>query len=104
MVFTTGSMMARIAKHTNEFFGRPQVGPDRYWKRRKQFLMTAHFYGRSRNCYGLAWRYNIKALQIATRMRIEKKRDVRDLWDCRVEGVANTLNYNTWHMREALAR
>ena len=40
--------MARIAKHTNEFFGKPQVGPDRYWSRRRTFLMTSHFYGRGR--------------------------------------------------------
>ena len=96
--------MARIPKHTNPFFGKQQISPDRYWKRRRMFLMTAHFYGRPRNCYKLAQRYNIKQLQIVTRMRQEKKADARDLWDCRVEGVANTLNYNTWHMREALAR
>ena len=29
-----------------------------------------------------------------------------DLLDCRLEGVGvgNTLNYNTWHMRESLSR
>merc|ERR1712107_518735 len=25
-------------------------------------------------------------------------------WDARVEGQARELNYNTWHMREALSR
>ena len=32
------------------------------------------------------------------------KHDTNGLWDCRVEGVGNTLNYNTWHTRESLAR
>jgi len=104
MVFTSGSLMARIAKHTNEFFGKPQIGPDRFWRRRKVKMMTAHLYGRARNCYKIAFRCNIKDLERQTKNRIHLKRDVKDLWDCRVEGVGNTLNYNTWFMRESLAR
>ena len=100
----TNCLMARIAKHTNQFFGRHQISPDRKWNRRRTFLMTAHFYGRSRNCYGLAFRYNIAALQLAKDLRKANKKDAVDLWESRVEGVANTLNYDTWHMREALAR
>jgi hypothetical protein len=30
MVFLTSSLLARVQKHTNEFFGRPQISPDRY--------------------------------------------------------------------------
>lgn len=104
MVFTSIPMLARIAKHTNQFFGLPQIGPDRFWRKRATKMMTAHFYGRSRNCYSLAKRYNLKALQQAKANRKLKKEDARDLWDCRVEGVGNTLNYNTWYMRESLAR
>jgi len=104
MVFTSPSMLARIAKHTNEFFGRGQVGPDRFWGRRKEFMMSAHFYGRARNCYRLAKRYNLKNLERAKAQRKVLKQDTTDLWDCRVEGVGNTLNYNTWHMRESLSR
>jgi len=104
MVFTTPTMLVRLAKHTNQFFGNPQVGPDRFWKRRGFRMMTAHFYGRSRNCSRLAMRYNLKDLERSFRQRLVIKEDARDLWDCRVEGVGNTLNYNTWHMRESLAR
>ena len=104
MVFTTSTMMVRIAKHSNQFFGTPAVAPDRFWGRRKLKMLTAHFYGRSRNCYKIAFRYNIKALERSFNNRQVIKRDAQDLWDCRVEGVGNTLNYNTWHMRESLAR
>merc|ERR1712029_189290 len=89
---------------TNEFFGRAQIGPDRAWGRRRTFLMSAHFYGRARNCFKLAKRYNIAALQTATELIRSKKLDAKDLWDCRLEGVSNTLNYDSWYMRDALAR
>ena len=65
MVFTSSSMLARIPKQTNEFFGRGLVGPDRFCGRRKEFMMSAHFYGRARNCYWLAKRYNLKNLEKA---------------------------------------
>ena len=104
MVFITSTMMARMAKHANSFFGNPQVGPDRFWGRRKMKMLTAHFYGRARNCYKISFRYNIKALERSFNNRQVIKQDAKDLWDCRVEGVGNTLNYNTWHMRESLAR
>jgi len=104
MVFLTSSLLARIQKHTNEFFGRPQISADRFWKRRKLYMMTAHLYGRSRNCHYVAARYNIKQLTMARINRQVRKDDAKDLWDARVEGQANELNYNTWHMRDALSR
>ena len=113
MVFLTSSLCARIAKHTNEFFGKAQVfnflhksflhypvfqqhGPDRFWKRRRLFMMTSHLYGRARNCYYVATRYNIRQLQHTRTSREARKLDARDLWDARVEGQAKELNYNTW--------
>lgn len=66
--------------------------------------MTSHLYGRARNCYALAVRYNIGALELAVKLRRLKKKDAGELWEDRLDGVANTLNYNSWHMREALAR
>ena len=102
-------------------------------------MMTAHLYGRSRNCHYVAARYNIKQLTMArytgegsqthvtlshyhttklpnyqtTKLpnyrtttlphivflrinRQVRKDDAKDLWDARVEGQANELNYNTW--------
>jgi len=104
MVFLTSALCARVAKHTNEFFGRAQHGPDRFWKRRKLYMMTSHLYGRARNCFYVATRYNIRQLQHTRKMREARKLDTRDLWDARVEGQAKELNYNTWNMREALSR
>ena len=104
MVFITSTLMARMAKHTNQFFGKPQIGPDRFWGRRKAKMMSAHFYGRPRNCYRLSIRVNLKQMEKSQENRKLVKRDAKDLWDCRIEGVANTLNYNTWHMRESLSR
>ena len=104
MVFTSWSLMARIAKHSNQFFGRPTIHPDKYWSRRRMKMMTAHFYGRSRNCYKLALRFNISAFKTAMKLRHNKKKDAITLWDSRIQGVSDTLNYDSWYMREALAR
>jgi len=104
MVFLSSTLCARIAKHTNEFFGLAQHGPDRFWKRRRLYMMTSHLYGRARNCYRIAMRYNIRQLQHVRKTRDARKLDTKDLWDARVEGQARELNYNTWHMREALSR
>ena len=67
-------------------------------------MMTSHFYGRSRNCFKLALRYNIAAFKTAMKLRSLKKRDAVTLWDSRIQGVSDTLNYDSWYMREALAR
>ena len=104
MVFTTSGLMARIAMHSDKFFGRPTIHPDKYWSRRRIKMMTAHFYGRSRNCFKLALRYNIAAFKTAMKLRVHKKRDAITLWDSRIQGVSDTLNYDSWYMREALAR
>lgn len=104
MVFTTPARLGRIAMHASQFFSREQIGPDRFWGRRKIKMMTAHFYGRSRNCYKLAVRYNTRALKQAGEARQARKKDVQDLWDCRVEGVANTLNYNRYSCEMSIAR
>jgi len=104
MVFLASSLCARVVHHTNQFFGQIERGPDRFWRRRRLYMMTAHLYGRSRNCFSVALRYNIRQLQHVRKMREARKGDARELWDSRVEGQANELNYDTWHMREALSR
>ena len=67
-------------------------------------MLSAHFYGRSRNCFKLALRFNISSMKTAMKLRQERKRDAVTLWDSRIQGVSNTLNYDSWYMREALAR
>ena len=54
--------------------------------------MTSHLYGRPRNCYALAVRYNIGALELAVKLRRLKKKDAGELWEDRLDGVANTLS------------
>ena len=43
-------------------------------------------------------------MKTAMKLRQERKRDAVTLWDSRIQGVSNTLNYDSWYMREALAR
>lgn len=104
MVFLTQGLFARISKHTNPFFGKETVGYDKFWKRRAVYLQTAHFFGRHRNCYKLAFRYNLRALTYVSMGRKYRKQDNKDLWDTRIEGACNELEYNSWHLRDALTR
>ena len=83
MVLTTNSLMARVALHTNKFFGMPTIHPDKYWSRRRIKMLSAHFYGRSRNCFKLALRFNISSMKTAMKLRQERKRDAVALWDSR---------------------
>ena len=62
MVFTTWTLLARTPLHTNPFFGRHTASPDRFWKRRKVFMQTGHYFGAARNCYRQAVRVNMRAL------------------------------------------
>ena len=43
-----------IKNHTNEITGVIPQKLDKAWGRRKVKMMTAHLYGRQRNCYRLA--------------------------------------------------
>ena len=66
-----------IKKHTNEFTGFVKESPDRKWGRRKVKMMTAHFYGRGRNCYRLAIRQMNKGLEHHTKNRVLSRQDFR---------------------------
>jgi len=104
MVLTTRSLLARVSKHTNPFFGRETPSYDNYWRKRSVLMQTAHFSGRLRNCYALAWKYNLRALTYVSLGRSYRKKDTRDLWDTRIEGACQELDYNAWHMRDGLTR
>jgi len=90
--------------HTSQFFGRETPSYDRTWEKRKVYLQSSHYFGRLRNCYKLAQRINLRALTYVSSSRKYRKKDMRDLWDIRIEGACNDMNYNAWHMRDALAR
>ena len=66
-----------IKKHTNEFTGFVKESPDRKWGRRKVKMMTAHYYGRGRNCYRLAIRQMNKGLEHHTKNRALSRQDFR---------------------------
>lgn len=46
----TASPCRRVPFHASKFFHAEKTNPDRFWKRRKFFLMTANLPYRARNC------------------------------------------------------
>ncbi|KAJ4432972.1 large ribosomal subunit protein bL20m [Periplaneta americana] len=92
MVFTTLALFSR------------NRGPCEFWKKRRILKMSAHFYGRKRNCYSIAIRYVHRALVYATKGRKLKKEDMAALWVTRITAGCeeHNLTYNLF--REGLAR
>ncbi|XP_066253812.1 large ribosomal subunit protein bL20m [Euwallacea similis] len=64
-------------------------GPDEFWRKRKIFKLSAHYFGRPRNCYSLAIRNVHRALAYATKGRKLKKMDMLDLWTTRIKAACN---------------
>nr|CAG4650602.1 EOG090X0H9C [Sida crystallina] len=62
--------------------------PDAFWRRRRLFKLTAHYYGRKRNCYSIAIRYALRALVFSTKSRKLKKKDIKELWIQRIQAGA----------------
>ncbi|XP_065336427.1 large ribosomal subunit protein bL20m [Cloeon dipterum] len=79
-------------------------GPDKFWRRRKFFKMTAHFVGRKRNCYRIAIKYVHRAMVFATKDRKLKKETVRDLWETRLEGACMEHNFTSKLLLDSLSR
>jgi len=67
-----------------QWAGMKKKSPDEFWKKRKVFKLAAHFIGRRRNCYSLAVRAVQRGLQHLQKGRIEKKRDMAELWEQRI--------------------
>lgn len=53
--------------------------------------LSAHFYGRKKNCFSVAVRYVHRALRFNTLARRIKKRDNRALWDTRIGAACTEL-------------
>ena len=104
MFFTRILNAIKIPKHTNEFTGIVKESPDRKWGRRKIKMMSAHYYGRHRNCYRLASRKMKTSLDFVTKNRELARRDFKELCDLRIQAGATENHYNTFFMRETLAR
>ncbi|KAL1494670.1 hypothetical protein ABEB36_010236 [Hypothenemus hampei] len=73
-------------------------GPDEFWKKRRIFKLSAHFIGRSRNCYSLAIRAVHRALVYATKGRKLRKLDMSDLWVTRITAASaqHGIDYGTF--------
>ncbi|XP_003228740.1 large ribosomal subunit protein bL20m [Anolis carolinensis] len=76
MVFLTSSLWNR-ARLT-----------DRYWRKLEVLQHARHFRGRKNRCYALAVRAVRRAFVYATNARSLKKRDMRKLWEERIEAAS----------------
>ncbi|KAL0274570.1 UNVERIFIED_CONTAM: hypothetical protein PYX00_002671 [Menopon gallinae] len=79
-------------------------GPDRFWKRRKVLRMSAHFYGRKKQCYSIAIRYVQKALQYVTAGRKLRKERFRNLWEQRLTAAGQEHGIAFETLRQSLLR
>ncbi|XP_042877644.1 39S ribosomal protein L20, mitochondrial-like [Penaeus japonicus] len=85
MVITSPTLFARAR------------GGDRFWKRRRILSLSAHYFGRKKNCYSIAIKYVNRALRFSTLARKQKKSDLRALWKTRITGGCEELgtSYNS---------
>ncbi|XP_033012226.1 39S ribosomal protein L20, mitochondrial [Lacerta agilis] len=76
MVFLTASLWIR-ARLT-----------DRFWRKQEVLKHARHFRGRRNRCYSLAVRAVQRAFMYATKARHRKRRDMRMLWQTRIEAAS----------------
>ncbi|GAB1859706.1 39S ribosomal protein L20, mitochondrial [Camponotus japonicus] len=79
-------------------------GPDEFWRKRKIFKLAAHYIGRRRNCYSITIRNVQRAMVYATKGRQEKKVDIKELWEQRLEAATTQHGINFATFKEGLAR
>ena len=82
-------------------------GPDPYWRKRQILRMSAHFYGRARNCFSIAIRRVQRALQYVNAGRRLRKKHVKEVWEQRLTSGCQELGYipeGAPDFLEALAR
>nr|XP_060614937.1 large ribosomal subunit protein bL20m [Anolis sagrei ordinatus] len=61
---------------------------DRFWRKQEVLQHARHFRGRKNRCYALAVRAVRRAFVYATNARCLKKRDMRKLWETRIEAAS----------------
>ncbi|XP_034975328.1 large ribosomal subunit protein bL20m [Zootoca vivipara] len=76
MVFLTASLWVRTRL------------TDRFWRRQEVLKHARHFRGRKNRCYSLAVRAVQRAFMYATKARQRKKKDMRMLWQTRIEAAS----------------
>lgn len=79
-------------------------GPDEFWRKRKIFKLAAHYIGRKKNCYSITIRTVQRALVYATKGRKEKKEDIKELREQRLEAATTQHGINFITLKEGLAR
>ncbi|XP_046667032.1 39S ribosomal protein L20, mitochondrial [Homalodisca vitripennis] len=87
MVFLDVAKCARrVLKYAD-----PNKGPDEFYRKRNILRLSAHFYGRARNCYSIAVRKVHRALVYSTKGRKLRREDMRDLWTIRTTAATEEL-------------
>ncbi|XP_003745434.1 uncharacterized protein LOC100908942 [Galendromus occidentalis] len=76
---------------------------NRYWKRRRVFIESGHFYGRSRNCYAIAIRRLEKAWTNAKHGRADLKKTTSQTWQSRISASTESLGLNYFPFAHGLA-
>lgn len=79
-------------------------GPDEFWRKRKIFKLAAHYIGRRRNCYSITIRNVHRALVYATMGRKQKKEDIKELQEQRLQAATIQHGINLLTLREGLIR
>jgi len=67
--------------------------PDGFWRKRQILKISAHFYGRARNCFSIAIRRVQKALKYVTVGRRLRKRHMQNVWEERITAGCQELGY-----------
>ncbi|XP_059491258.1 large ribosomal subunit protein bL20m [Neocloeon triangulifer] len=79
-------------------------GPDKFWRKRKYFKMSAHFTGRKRNCFRIGVRYVHRALVYNTQNRKLHKESIKNLWDTRLNGACMEHGFSSKLLLSSLER
>lgn len=77
-------------------------GPDEFWRKRKIFKLAAHFRGRMRNCYSMTIRAVHRSLQYTTKSREVKRKDLRELWETRLDAACMQHDITRNNLRDGL--
>ncbi|XP_076032237.1 mitochondrial ribosomal protein L20 [Oratosquilla oratoria] len=75
---------------------------DRFWRRRRILSLSAHFFGRKKNCFSSSIRYVHRALRYSSLSKVIKKRDDRKLWETRIDGACRELGTSFSSMQGVL--
>lgn len=81
-------------------------GASKFWKRQRIFQLSAHFFGRRRNCYQLAIRSVQKALIHSQAGRKARRDELQRVWKTRTEAASleHGISYEPFYINLAKCR